>query len=268
MNSPIGIFDSGVGGLTVTRAIVDLLPRENIIYFGDTLRGPFGPQPLTTVRRYALEISEFLESAGVKLIVIACNSATAAGLSDVQRIRKVPVIGVIEPGARAAVMATVARSVGVIGTNATISSGAYQDELKRLDAGIKISVRACPDLVEYVERGEVEGSALEAAICNYLEDMQESNTDTIILGCTHYPLIEKSIGKVAGPDVKLINSASEVALEVKDALIRRNQLRENGEPVYRFIFSGDANLAKKLGRKFFGPEVNSIETVTSGVFRL
>ncbi|MHB8780526.1 MAG: glutamate racemase [Candidatus Geothermincolia bacterium] len=261
--SPIGVFDSGVGGLTVVRSVIDRLPNESIIYFGDTARGPYGPLELEVVRRYALEITDFLEQLGVKLIVVACNSATAAGLAEVQEASRVPVIGVIEPGVRAAVRSSRNRRVGVIGTKATITSGAYSKEIAEQAPDIHITTRACPRLVEFVERGEVEGEELRAALREYLGDMLESGIDTLILGCTHYPLLRDAVSEVAGEGVRLISSAETTAIEVEQTL-RRDGLERDALtlPAYRFLCSGDTETAKMLGKMFLGPEVEQVEKAT------
>jgi glutamate racemase len=244
------------------RKIIDRLPNESIIYLGDNARGPYGPRELPEVRRFALQIALFLEKMGVKLIVIACNSATAAGLLEVQKRCRVPVIGVIAPGARGAVHATVNRRIGVIGTVATVKSKAYPRAIRALDAGAHVFSRACPTLVDFVEKGEVTGSAVEAAIRNYLRPLLSREIDTLILGCTHYPLLQPLIGKVAGAGVRLINSAEEVAREVDDKLQRRGVSRElDSPPFYRFLCTGDREQMVRLGKVFLGPEVESAETV-------
>ncbi len=262
---PIGIFDSGVGGYTVVRKVIDRLPGEHVIYLGDNLRGPFGPRPLPEVRGFALQIASFLEGEGVKLIVAACNSATAAGLTELQKRCGVPVIGVIEPGAHGAVQATVNRRVGVIGTRVTISSRAYQRAIRALDAGVHVHSRACPSLVEFVERGEVEGPGVESEVRAYLAPLLKLNVDTLILGCTHYPLLEPLIGRVMGEGVSLIDSAEEVAREVERKLSRRGHLRKGrAGPEYRFLFTGDTARSLQLGRVFLGPEVERVERVDLG----
>lgn len=260
--APIGVFDSGVGGLTVVRAIMNRLPHESIIYFGDNARGPYGPRPIQEVRDFALEISGFLEDLGVKLIVIACNSATSAGLLEVQRRCRVPVLGVVEPGARGAVQATRNRRIGVIGTVVTIRSRAYLRAIRSLDAGATVISRACPTLVDFVERGEVEGSRLEEEVARYLSPLKRRGVDTVVLGCTHYPLLRKVIGRFMGPDVRLISSDEEVAREVEENLRRRGYLRgSDTPPTYRFMCSGDVDQAVSLGRFFLGPEVEAVERV-------
>ncbi len=259
-NNPIGIFDSGVGGLTVVRAVIDRLPRESIIYYGDTARGPYGPKDLTLVRKYAMDIAAFLEDLGVKMIVIACNSATAAGLGYVETACKVPVVGVIEPGALEAVRLTRNQRVGVIGTKATVESGAYTRRIGALSREIEITSQACPLLVEFVERGEVEGEHVEEVLEEYLEPMRRAGVDTLILGCTHYPLLQESVARVIGDRVTIISSADATAAEVERVLAEDEMARESEEPpTYRFLCSGDTEMSRRLGRMFLGPEVEHVE---------
>ncbi len=244
------------------RKIIDLLPGESVIYLGDNARGPFGPRELDEVRYFALQIASYLEGLGVKLIVIACNSASAAGLLEVQKRCRVPVIGVIEPGARGAVQATCNRRIGVIGTAVTVRSRVYPRAIHALDAGAHVFSRACPTLVERVERGEVEGPQVEREVRSYLRPLLSRGIDTLILGCTHYPLLQPLIAKVAGEGVALINSAEEVAREVEGKLKRRGYLRPpDRKPCHRFLFTGDTEQALRLGRLFLGPEVGEVEHV-------
>lgn len=262
-DAPIGIFDSGVGGLTVMRAMMRRLPRESMYYFGDNARGPYGPRNIGEIRAFALEIATFLENMGVKLVVIACNSATSAGLLDVQRHCRVPVLGVVEPGARGAVQATHNRSIGVIGTRATVHSRAYLKAIHALDAGAHVHSRACPTLVDFVERGEIGGPGIEEEVGRYLRPLQRRRVDTLVLGCTHYPLLREVIGQVMGEEVRLISSDEEVAREVEENLVRRGYLRApDRKPEYRFMCSGDIERAVRLGRMFLGPEVRKVERVT------
>ncbi len=260
--APIGIFDSGVGGLTVMRAVMRRLPAESIVYFGDNARGPYGPREIPEIRRFAVEIAVFLESLGVKIIVVACNSATSAGLLEVQRRCGVPVLGVVEPGARGAVQATRNRRIGVIGTVATVRSRAYQRAIHALDAGAHVHSRACPTLVDFVERGEVKGPRVEKEVSRYLAPLARRGVDTLVLGCTHYPLLRPVIEGVMGDGVRLISSDEEVAREVEENLARRGYLRESSRPsAYRFMCSGDVEQAVALGRIFLGPEVEKVEKV-------
>jgi glutamate racemase len=261
-DAPIGMFDSGIGGLTVMKAVMRRLPSESIYYFGDNARGPYGPRELPQIRSFALEIASFLEAMGVKLIVIACNSATSAGLLEVQRKCRVPVLGVVEPGARGAVQATNNRRIGVIGTVATIRSRAYSKAIHSLDAGASIHSRACPSLVGFVEKGEVRGREISEEVGKYLHPLQKRNVDTVVLGCTHYPLIRDLIAETMGDNVQVISSDEEVAREVEENLLRRGYLRSaEKEPEYRFMCSGSVEQAIRLGRLFLGPEVASVEKV-------
>ena len=230
MDNPIGIFDSGVGGLTVVREIIDQLPEENLIYFGDTLRVPYGPRPLAQVKDLVFEIVEMLIERGVKLIVIACNTGTAAGLVEAQAKYDVPIIGVIEPGARGAVQATRNRRIGVVGTVGTINSGAYSTAVRALDAGVTVYSAPCPKFVDIVEQGMVsDANFLRPKTYNlakaYLTPLLRAQIDTLILGCTHYPLLSALLEKVSGSDTRLISSALETAVEVRMILERRGQLR-------------------------------------------
>ncbi|MFA5867467.1 MAG: glutamate racemase [Actinomycetota bacterium] len=264
-NRPIGIFDSGVGGLTVVRAVLEHLPEEDIIYYGDTARFPYGPKDLRDVRGFVFEIAQYLIDQGVKIIVIACNTGTAAGLVDAQRKFDIPIIGVVEPGARGAALATVDRRVGVIGTEGTIASGTYQRAIEALDAGIKVTAQACPRFVEFAESGETEGPAITAVAEEYLASLKKSRVDTVILGCTHYPLLTEVIQKVMGPDVKLISSATETATEVEENLTRRGYLAENKDgATHRFIVSGDTTSVHDLVKRFLGRDGESVEQVVIG----
>lgn len=259
-NRPIGIFDSGLGGLTVVREIIDQLPNEEIIYFGDTARFPYGPRSTVELRGFVFEIIDFLLQSDVKFIVIACNSASAAALEAAQQYYDIPIIGVIEPGARAAVQATKCRRVGVIGTQATISSGSYMGAIKAIDAGVIVHQLACADLADFVERDEIEGPKVERAVKWYLEPLVRAGIDSLILGCTHYPLLSETISKVAGSNIKLISSAKETARELKETLTRKDSLREEeGSPALKFVSSGDENIFQMLGARFLGQEIESVQ---------
>ena len=209
-SAPIGIFDSGVGGLTVARAIIDQLPNESTIYIGDTARGPYGPRKLAEVREYSLEILDFLVKRGCKAIVIACNTASSAMLRDAREKYSIPVIEVIQPAARRAVAATRSGKVGVIGTNATIDSKSYLDAFAAAPH-LEITSMACPRFVEYVERGETTGAEITSIAREYLQPMQNAKVDTLVLGCTHYPLLTGVISYVMGEGVTLVSSAEETA---------------------------------------------------------
>lgn len=264
-NRPIGIFDSGVGGLTVVRAVLDHLPEEDIIYYGDTARFPYGPRDLDQVKDFVFEIAQFLIDEGVKIIVIACNTGTAAGLVDAQKRFDIPIVGVIEPGARGAVLATVNRKVGVIGTEGTVASGTYQRAIEALDAGIEVTAQACPRFVEFAQRGETDGPVITAVAEDYLSPLHETGVDTVILGCTHYPLLTAVIQKVIGKEVTLISSATETAAEVEENLVRRGFLREkNGASTHRFIVSGDKPSFKTLISRFLGRDSERVEQIILG----
>jgi glutamate racemase len=259
-NAPIGIFDSGVGGLTVARAILDQLPNESTLYIGDTARGPYGPRPLAEVRDFALESLDFLVEQGVKALVIACNTASAAMLRDARERYSVPVIEVIQPAVRRAVAATRSGKVGVIGTRATIDSKAYLDAFAAAPQ-LKIESIACPLFVEFVERGETSGAAITKVARDYLQPMIDAEVDTLVLGCTHYPLLTGVISYVMGNQVSLVSSAEETAKDLYRVLVENSLLREpTDEPaVHRFLATGDAKAFEVLARRFLGPEVGSVQ---------
>jgi len=259
-NAPIGIFDSGVGGLTVARAILDQLPNESILYIGDTARGPYGPRPLAEVRDFSLETLDFLVEQGVKALVIACNTASAAMLRDARERYSVPVIEVIQPAVRRAVAATRTGKVGVIGTRATIDSQAYLDAFAAAPH-LEITSTACPKFVEFVERGETSGEAITQVAREYLQPMIDADVDTLVLGCTHYPLLTGVISYVMGNDVSLVSSAEETAKDLYRVLVEGSLLREAGAPAptHRFLATGDAKAFEGLARRFLGPEVGSVQ---------
>lgn len=259
---PIGVFDSGVGGLTVLREIIDALPGESVIYLGDTARCPYGPRDLKEVEGFVLEIVGFLKKEGVKLVVIACNTGTAAGLVAAQkRFKELPIIGVIKPGAQAAFEATRNKKVGVIGTVGTIKSSSYHKALLELDAGLEVYAQPAPELVDFVERGEIEGAKVEKAIRKYLEPLKRAKIDTLILGCTHYPLLCPVIARVMGEEVGIISSAEETAQEVKKILERKNLLHNSPDPTFRFLSTGDPGEFLRLGQLFLGKEITEVEKV-------
>jgi glutamate racemase len=256
---PIGVFDSGIGGLTVVRAIMDELPLEPVVYFGDHARFPYGPRPLDEIRRFAVQIARHLVDQDVKLIVVACNAATSAALDEVADAVPVPVVGVIEPAVRAAERATRNGTVGLIGTQATVSSRAYQRAFGRIAPEVRLVARVCPLFVEFVERGDTTSPALLRAAEEYLGPLQEEGVDTLILGCTHYPLLRGAIHRVMGAGVLLISSAEETANDVYDVLASKGLLVDGMEgspdlPVHRFESSGDPSRFSILGRRFLGPE--------------
>ena len=259
-NAPIGIFDSGVGGLTVARAILDQLPNESTIYIGDTARGPYGPRPLAEVREFALETLDFLVEQGVKALVIACNTASAAMLRDARERYKVPVIEVIQPAVRRAVAATRTGHIGVIGTRATVDSKAYLDAFAAAPQ-LQVTSIACPLFVEYVERGETSGAEITKIARDYLAPVMEAKVDTLVLGCTHYPLLTGVISYVMGEGVTLVSSAEETAKDLYRTLVENNLLRDarGGSPTHKFLATGDAKAFESLARRFLGPEVTRVE---------
>ena len=259
-NAPIGIFDSGVGGLTVARAILDQLPNESTIYIGDTARGPYGPRSLAEVRDFSLETLDFLVSQGVKALVIACNTASAAMLRDARERYSIPVIEVIQPAVRRAVAASRTGRVGVIGTRATIDSKAYLDAFAAAPQ-LTIQSIACPLFVEYVERGETSGDAITKVAREYLQPMIDADVDTLVLGCTHYPLLTGVISYVMGNGVSLVSSAEETAKDLYRVLIENSLLRalSSTPPTHTFLATGDAQAFESLARRFLGPEVTAVQ---------
>jgi glutamate racemase len=256
---PLGIFDSGVGGLTVARAIIDLLPNEPITYFGDTARFPYGDRPVEEIRTFAREIAGFLLGREVKMLVVACNSIEVAAIEELTDRAGVPVIGVIEAGVRAALRATRNRKVGVIGTTATVQSGAYPRAVALERGNVELFSQACPAFVPFVERGDTTSEQLLGIAREYLAPLVSAEVDTLILGCTHYPLLSGLIQVVMGPDVVLISSAEEVAKDVYAALVRLRLLRTGDRPpVHEFLCSGDPVSFRALGQRFLGPEVTQV----------
>ena len=263
VDSPIGIFDSGVGGLTVARAVLDQLPDESIYYVGDTARGPYGPLPLAQVRANALDVMDDMVDEGVKLVVIACNSASAAVLRDARERYSVPVVEVIQPAVRRAVQATRNGQVGVIGTQATITSGAYDDAFAAAPQLTLVS-QPCPRFVDFVESGVTSGPELLAVPHEDLDPVIASGVDTLVLGCTHYPLLTGVISYVVGNGVTLVSSAEETAKDVYRVLAQQNLMRPAGQaPAHRFLATGDPAPFRELGRRFLGPEVSAVEHAAS-----
>ncbi|HEX9124611.1 MAG TPA: glutamate racemase [Actinomycetota bacterium] len=259
---PIGVFDSGVGGLTVARAILDLLPREPILYVGDNARFPYGPRPLEEIRTFAMEIAGYLVSRDVKMLVVACNSIEVAAIREVTDHADLPVVGVIDPGARAAVRATRNHRVGMIGTEATVASGAYDRAVAATGAQVTLRSRACPVFVEHVERGDTSSDQLLRAANEYLVPLREEGVDTLILGCTHYPMLSGLIQMVVGEDVVLVSSAEETAKDVYATLVEGDLLREGDEePVHEFLTTGDPERFRAVAHHFLGPEVGPVASV-------
>ena len=258
---PIGVIDSGLGGLTVLRALIDLLPDEPVVYFGDTGRFPYGPKPDRDVVKYAFEMADLLADHDVKVLVVACNRVSSVALDALRRAYDIPIIGVIEPGLRAAIQATETRRVGVIGTVGTIASGAYQRAAEATGAGIELTCAACPGFAEYVELGDVDSQEVHVLSERLLAPVREAGVDTLVLGCTHYPLLARTIGDVMGRGVVLVSSADETAFEVRSLLGSAGHTRRPGsEPPRRvFVTSGDLATFRTLGARFLGPEVETVE---------
>ncbi|HSJ07674.1 MAG TPA: glutamate racemase [Longimicrobiales bacterium] len=259
---PIGVFDSGIGGLTVVRELIERLPNESLVYFGDTARVPYGPKSPATVVRYSEEAAAFLMSRDVKLIVIACNTATAHAQERLAATLPVPVIGVIEPGARAAVAATTTRRVGVIGTTGTIRSGAYDLAVRRRLSEARVYAQPCPLFVPLVEEGWGGRNAARLIAEEYLLPLKEMDVDVVILGCTHYPLLAELVNDIMGPDVKLVDSAAETALQVSQTLDALSIRRTTAEPPAYSFAASDAPLRfRDVGRTFVGDALRRVEHV-------
>ena len=262
-NQPIGVFDSGIGGLTVAHEIMRQLPSESIIYFGDTARVPYGPKSPDTVCRYSREIARFLRAQDVKAIVIACNTATAHALNTLREELPSPVIGVVEPGARAAVRASVGGHIGVIGTAGTVRSGAYERAIRALDPDARITARACPLFVPLVEEGWTEHPVTQQVAREYLRPLVDAKIDTLVLGCTHYPLLKPLLCRELGNGVRLIDSAAETASEIGRVLRERDlQAGDAEQPTYRFVASDDPLQFLQLGQRFLGNAIDGVEVHT------
>jgi len=264
---PIGVFDSGVGGLTVARSILDLLPGEPLLYVGDTARFPYGPRPLDEIRSFALEIASYLIDRGVKMLVVACNSIEVAAIQEVAVAGGVPVVGVIDPGARAAVRITRNRRVGVIGTEATVASGAYERAVARTGERVELFSAACPAFVEFVERGDTSSPQLFALARDYLAPLRAAGIDTLILGCTPYPLLSGLIAEVMGRDVALVSSAEETAKDVYGALVSGGLQNDRDPAVHEFVTTGDPIQFRLLAETFLGPSMPDVRSIVPGGFR-
>lgn len=265
-SAPIGVFDSGIGGLTVVREILSQLPNEDVIYFGDTARVPYGPKSPETVRRYASEITAYLRGEGVKAVVVACNTATAHALGSLREEFDLPIVGVIEPGSRAASRASRSGHVGVIGTHGTIASHAYDRAIHAIDPNVRVEAKACPLFVPFVEEGWTEHAALQLVANEYLRPLAATGVDTLVLGCTHYPLLKSVIGSAVGTDMVLIDSAEETAAETGRMLsshkLQHPARRDTAK--LRFIASDAPDQFLKLGQRFLGSAIHHVETVTLG----
>jgi glutamate racemase len=258
--APIGVFDSGVGGLTVMRSLMTLLPRERFIYVGDTARVPYGTKSPESVRRFAEEIARFLARRRVKMVVVACNTVSAVAMPELRRALSVPVLGVIEPGARAALAATRSRRVGVIGTQATVRSGAYEAAMRRLDRGVRVFSRACPLLVPLAEEGWLDHPVTRRVAALYLKPLLRKRIDALVLGCTHYPLLKRTLAKAAR-GVELIDSAEETAKAVRSRLEQDGLLSHAGRAASEFFSSDDPRKFSELGRRFLGGRLREAKRI-------
>lgn len=254
MKQAIGVIDSGVGGLTVAREIMRQLPNERIIYLGDTARCPYGPRSTKEVRRFTWELTHFLLEKNIKMLVIACNTATAAALDEIRRELPIPVLGVINPGARAAIKRTKNYRVGIIGTEGTVKSGAYEKALKSLNSRLFVIGHACPKFVPVVESGEYDGPIAEKVVSESLRPLLNQNLDTLILGCTHYPLLEPLVKQAMGEKVNVISSGDETAREISAILHYKGLLEtDESEPEHEFYTTGSRWMFGKIASQWLGP---------------
>ncbi len=255
----IGVFDSGVGGLTVARAVLDLLPHEPLIYVGDTARFPYGPKPVDDIKRYALEVADYLIHRDVKLLVVACNSVEVSAIDDIAHRAGIPVVGVIDPGTRAAVRTTRNGIIGLIGTEATVTSGAYDRAVRATNTEVTLRSQACPAFVEHVELGDTTSAELREAARGYLSPLMADGIDTLILGCTHYPLLSGLLQRELGPGVVLVSSAEETAKDVYAALLDNDLQRARTDvPSHEFLATGDPAAFGRVAGIFLGPELSEV----------
>jgi glutamate racemase len=265
---PIGVFDSGVGGLTVLHELLVTLPHEDAVYLGDNARLPYGPRPLGEVRQFALEVGSHLEREGVKLLVVACNTATAAGLPDLQKALDVPVVGVLQPEAHAAALATRNRRVGLLATEATVASRRYEELVHAHDASVEVVAVACPRLVPLIEGQDPFGEETSEAVREVAAPLKEAGVDTVILGCTHYPIVRPIFQRVFGRSVTLIFSADETAREVAETLDRKGVANgESREGTHRFLTTGDPEAFAEMGKRFLQLPIRGVEHVTLRAIR-
>ena len=263
--SPIGVFDSGSGGLTVVRELLRVLPAESVLYFGDTARVPYGNKSRETIVKFSTESILFLLHHEVKLVVIACNTVASIALPFLERSFNVPMIGVIEPGVQAAVSATRNKRIGVIGTSATVASSAYERLIRRVDPTIRVTSVSCPLFVPIVEEGWVNRPVARAVAQQYLVPLRRARVDTLILGCTHYPLLKPMLRRVLGPKIQLIDSAAQVALHAKVILQHRHlaNLKANGSrPIHHFYVTDESQHFSRLARRFLGRPIGPVTRVT------
>lgn len=261
-NAPIGVFDSGIGGLTVVKELINSLPGEDIMYLGDTARVPYGTKSGRTVIAYSHSNSEFLISKGVKLLVVACNTASSVSIPSLRAEFDIPVIGVIEPGAKKAVSVTKTGKIGVIGTPSTINSGAYTSAIQNLHPNIEVISKACPLFVPLADEGWIEGEIIENIAEKYLAQMKETGIDVLVLGCTHYPLLKNTIQKIMGDQITLVDSAQETASQIKSILTEKNLLNdENPKPIRNFYLTDVSDTFISVAGRFLGEKIEKIEMV-------
>ena len=261
-NAAIGVFDSGVGGLTVAREIIRQLPEESITYFGDTARVPYGSKSKDTIIRYSRQIIRFLKTKNVKAIVVACNTASAFALDTIEKEIDIPIIGVVKPGAKSAVESTKNKRIGIIGTEGTIKSGCYTQDIHSIDPEITVVGKACQLMVPLVEEGMLHDSVTDEVASRYLESMKEENIDSLILGCTHYPLLRSTVGKIMGPEVNLVNPAYETAISL-DGLLRQNGIRadKDAKPEYEFYVSDAEEKFKEFANSIMPLHIEKINQI-------
>lgn len=261
MKKAIGVFDSGVGGLTVVKELIHQLPYEDIVYFGDTARVPYGIKSKETVIRFSIENILFLLKHEVKLICVACNTVSSLALPVIKNHFRVPIVGVITPGVREAVYATHNKRVGVIGTSGTIKSRSYENEIKQLDSSVRVTAVACPLFVPFAEEGWLSGQAVLEVARTYLKPLKDSHVDTVILGCTHYPLLKPVIKEVLGNDIRLIDSAKQVTVEVKKILSSESMVNEERQGKHRFYVSDNPEWFRNLAGRFLGKDIRDVSKV-------
>ena len=259
-DAPIGVFDSGLGGLTVVKELLHTLPNERVVYFGDTARVPYGTKSKESIIRFSTEIVQVLLKHKVKMVVVACNTASSLALETIQRKFSVPIVGVIDPGARKAAAATRNKKIGIIATQSTVKSGRYAAKILEHDPRIRVTSRACPLFVPLVEEGWFDHPVTESVAREYLKEIKKAGVDTLILGCTHYPLLKAVVGRIVGPKVHLVDSATEVAGAVKDVLVRKGLLRMALKPAtHTYLVSDEPESFKRLAVRFLGNGVKTVQ---------
>lgn len=262
VEKPVGVFDSGVGGLTVVNQLIKSLPQEDIIYFGDTAHLPYGSKSKESVIRFSLDIANFLKAQKVKIIVVACNTASSFALSSLREKIEIPVIGVIEPGAQAAIDATRNFKIGIIGTEGTVKSRAFEEALRKIDKNVKVFSRACPLFVPLVEEGWLDEPETSQIAEKYLSPMKDEGIDTLILGCTHYPLLKELLSRIMGQEISLIDTAEATAKAVERKLREKNLLRKGSrKAVYKFFVSDDPEKFLQLGKRFLGKNIEKAKRI-------